>query len=86
MTKGTSSRSGLYVAAVLTALYWAWESRAAGNIRVDLLLIYPVLLVAYLVCLWPKFKYWSILITSALMASNFAFFVNSYWLFHKNRG
>jgi len=26
-----------------TLAYWVWESRAAGNIRVDLLLIYPLL-------------------------------------------
>lgn len=26
-----------------TIIYWWWESQAEGNIRVDLLIIYPVL-------------------------------------------
>lgn len=80
------SQRGLVITAVLTVLYWIWESQAAGNIRVDLLLIYPVLLSCYLYYLWPKFKYWSVIIAAALMAGNFMFFVSSYQLFDKNPG
>ena len=80
------SRAGAVVSLVLTALYWVWESQAEGNIRVDLLLIYPWLFVSYLVTLWPRFRYGSVLIASLLMVVNIGYFVISYRLFDKNPG
>jgi hypothetical protein len=74
------------VAVILTALYWLWESRTGGNIRVDLLLIFPALFSCYLVTLWPRFRYWSIPIAVSLMAINFGYFVISYKLFDKYPG
>ena len=86
MNETMASRRGLLVAAVLTGLYWVWESQAAGNIRVDLLVIYPALLACYLYFLWPRFRFWSLLIAAILMIANFAFFVSSYRIFGKNPG
>jgi hypothetical protein len=86
VAKNNTSLSGIYASAILTALYWVWESQASGNIRIDLLLIYPVLSIAYVLFLWPRFRYWSILVAMGLMALNFVYFVNSYSLFDKNRG
>jgi hypothetical protein len=74
------------VAVILTALYWLWESRTGGNIRVDLLLIFPALFSCYLATLWPRFRYWSIPIAVSLMAINFGYFVISYKLFDKYPG
>ena len=82
----SAAKKGVYTAAALTAIYWLWESRAEGNIRVDLLLIYPVLIAAYLKSFWPRFRFYSILITLGLMALNFCFFVISYDLFNKSPG
>jgi hypothetical protein len=83
---GRCHRISALVALALTALYWIWESRAGGNIRVDLLLIYPALLFCYLISLWPRFRYWSIPIAVSLMAVNFVYFVISYRLFDKHPG
>jgi hypothetical protein len=80
------SDRGIYVSLILTLLYWAWESVAEGNIRVDLLLIYPVLFVSYVIGLWPRFRFGSVLIAVALMAINLAYAVASYRLFDKNPG
>ncbi|MCM0080858.1 hypothetical protein L4X63_04560 [Geomonas sp. Red32] len=77
------SYSGVIAA---TLAYWAWESQASGNIRVDLLLIYPLLFFGYLRFLWPGFRWLSILISLFLMAVNLVFFANSYTWFHKNLG
>ena len=71
---------------IATALYWAWESQAEGNIRVDLLLIYPLLFCMYVVSLWSRFRLWSVLIAIAGMALNVAYFALSYRLFDKNPG
>ena len=77
------SYTGIMVA---TLAYWGWESRAAGNIRIDLLLIYPFLFFYYLRVLWPRFRWFSAVISLCLMALNLIFFVLSYSLFHKNVG
>lgn len=82
----TLSRTGVGVAALLTVLYWVWESRASGNIRVDLLIIYPLLFGCYLIALWSRFRFGSVLIAVALMAINFAYAVASYRIFDKNPG
>lgn len=71
---------------VLTLVYWGWESRAAGNIRVDLLLIYPFLFFAYIYFLWPRFRWLAVVFSFLLMAINFGFFVMSYSWFHKYPG
>jgi hypothetical protein len=80
------NRGTALTAAVLTALYWFWESRAEGNIRVDLLLIYPVLFGCYIGAFWPRFKSGSILLALALMVVNAGWFVVSYDLFDKHPG
>ena len=71
---------------VLTLLYWLWESQAEGNIRVDLLIIYPILLTLYIFLLWRKFRFYSILMALFLMALNILFFVFSYDVFDKYSG
>ena len=71
---------------VLTLGYWVWESRASGHIRVDLLLIYPVLFYAYILFLWDRLKGISIIASVLLMAVNYGFFVMSYSWFHKYPG
>jgi hypothetical protein len=70
----------------LTLAYWFWESKASGNIRVDLILIYPLLFVGYLILLWRRIRWWALLVTLVLMALNFGFFINSYEWFDKNPG
>ena len=71
---------------VLTLGYWAWESRTAGNIRVDLLVLYPILFFAYIWLLWPQLKWLALLSALLLMAVNVGFLVMSYEWFHKNPG
>jgi hypothetical protein len=82
-----------------TLLYWYWESSAEGNIRVDLLVIYPTLFLIYLSVLFvllarKKFGFisslsailFSILGAAALMGINYLFLMISYDLFDKNPG
>jgi hypothetical protein len=69
-----------------TLAYWAWEARAEGNIRVDLLLIYPLLFIIYILCLWRRFRWGALGIGLLLMALNVGFFINSYAWFHKHPG
>jgi len=71
---------------VATLVYWLWESQAEGNIRIDLLLIYPVLFVIYITSFWRTFRYYSILISTLLMIMNFLFFIFSYDIFSKYPG
>jgi hypothetical protein len=71
---------------VLTVGYWAWESRAAGNIRVDLLVLYPILFFAYIWLLWPRLRWLGLLAALLLMALNVGFLVMSNAWFHKNPG
>ncbi len=72
--------------AILTLGYWIWESRAAGNIRIDLLVLYPILFFAYIRLLWPRLRWLALVPALLLMAVNAAFFVMSYSWFHKNPG
>jgi hypothetical protein len=76
----------IVVVAVVTLLYWFWESRAEGDIRVDLVLIYPALFVCYMAALWPRFRWYAILVALSLMILNIAFAANSYRWFGKNPG
>jgi hypothetical protein len=71
---------------VLTLGYWAWESQAAGNIRVDLLALYPILFFAYISLLWPRLRWLALVPALLLMAVNIGFFMMSYSWFHKNPG
>ena len=43
------SKRYLILPVIVTLLYWFWESQAEGNIRVDLLLIYPLLFLVVVV-------------------------------------
>jgi len=71
---------------LLTALYWVWESQAEGNIRIDLLVIYPALLLAYLLILWPRYRWYGVAGSAVLMVVNVVFFMVSYDLFDKYPG
>lgn len=71
---------------LLTLAYWIWESRASGNIRVDLILIYPLLFLGYTYFLWRRFRWFSIALSLLLMGINFGYFVMSYSWFHKYPG
>lgn len=76
----------LFLSAAATLLYWYWESIASGNIRVDLLIIYPVLYTMYTVTLWNKFRWYSLFISAILMGINIVVMIISYSLFGKNPG
>lgn len=80
------SEKRLWIAGIATTLYWVWEARAGGNIRIDLLLIYPLLFISYQMALWPRFKFRSILLSVAIMALNIGFMIASYKVFGKNTG
>ncbi len=69
-----------------TLLYWYWESIASGNIRIDLLLIYPALFTVYVASLWKRYRYYSVLISTLIMVVNIVFFIFSYYLFGKYPG
>ena len=75
-----------WIVAIVTLLYWIWESQAEGNIRVDLLVIYPALLCVYLAVLWRSLKWRSLLVSFGLMFLNVLFFLVSYDLFDKHPG
>ncbi len=62
----------------ITLLYWYWEAIAEGDIRIDLLVIYPAIFVSYLVSLWKKYGYYSILISTNMMLINIVYFILSY--------
>ena len=83
--EGPSLRIGIILCVVLTSLYWIWESRAGGNIRVDLLLAYPLLFGLYIYSL-QRLGWISLLIASTLMLINYVFFFVSYSLFDKPLG
>lgn len=80
------SRRGVSLLVGTTLAYWVWESRAAGNIRVDLHLIYPFLFSVYVFYFWKRFRGWSWIFALALMGVNAMFFVNSYAWFGKHPG
>ena len=84
--KKALSKRNISIILIITLLYWVYEAQAPGNIRVDLLLFYPILFVIYLLALWQRFKYYAIVISIGLMILNIIFFINSYKLFHKNVG
>ena len=79
-------RSHILVPAIVTFLYWYWESIASGNIRVDLLVIYPSLFIIYIASLWRRYKFYSLLISVILMVVNIGFLLISYDLFDKHPG
>ncbi len=76
----------LFFVGALTGGYLFWESQASGNIRVDLLFIYPCLLVGYALLLWRHLKWFSLLASVLLMLFNFWFMSHSYQWFHKFPG
>ncbi len=76
----------LWAVAVVTLLYWYWESRAEGNIRADLLFIFPALLLLYLKAFMIKFGKKGIIFALLLATLNCAFAYYSYQLFGKNIG
>jgi len=79
-------RSHILVPVIVTILYWYWESIASGNIRVDLLLIYPSLFIIYIASLWRRYKFYSLLISTILMVVNIGFLLISYDMFDKYPG
>ena len=71
---------------IITFIYWLWESKAEGNIRIDLIICYPVLLLIYFVSLMSMGKFKALVLTIILMIINFGFMMISYELFNKNPG
>lgn len=84
--KNTGLKGYVLIPVVVTLLYWFWESRAAGNIRVDLLFIYPALFAIYIAALWRRFRFYSVIIAAVIMGINYAFALLSYDLFDKYPG
>jgi len=84
-TRGPSLRIGIICSTVMTLLYWVWESQAGGNIRVDLVLGYPLLFGLYNYFL-QRLGWLSLIPSFAIMALNYCFFVISYTLFDKPVG
>ena len=80
------NRFSYLVAIVFTGAYWFWESKASGNIRVDLLVIYPLLFLSYVVLFWHKIRWWSFLLALLISCINFYFFSQSYSWFGKYPG
>ncbi len=70
----------------LTLAYWTWEAQAHGNIRVDLILLYPLMFGSYIMFFWHMLRWRSLLPALALMALNFGFFAMSYSWFDKYPG
>ena len=81
-----SLKISLLSIAVLTGLYLFWESRATGNIRIDLLVLYPSLFATYAILLWRHLKWLTLVPASLLMLLNFWFMTHSYHWFHKFPG
>ena len=71
---------------VPTLAYWAWEIIASGNIRIDLILIYPILFFIYIKALWRTQKVYSIFIAIVFMVINIIYSVLSYDMFNKYPG
>jgi len=69
-----------------TMLYWLWESKVGGNIRVDLVIIYPLLFLSYVVNFWFRHQSLSLVYGVLLMLMNLLFFSISYDLFQKSIG
>lgn len=80
------SRTSWLVVLLPTLLYWFWESRAEGNLRVDLLVIYPTLFAVYTRALWSAYRFWAFFMALFIMLVNVLFFVFSYDLFGKYPG
>ncbi|SMP75936.1 hypothetical protein SAMN06265222_12049 [Neorhodopirellula lusitana] len=78
--RGPTVRVGGMMCFVSTLLYWIWESRTGGNIRIDLVLFYPLLFGIYLYSL-QRLRWVSGLIALGLMVLNFFYFIFSYSLF-----
>jgi hypothetical protein len=70
----------------LTLGYFFWESKMGGNIRIDLLVMYPCLLIGYILLLWPRLHWFSIVVAALLMSLNIWFMSHSYSWFHKSYG
>lgn len=83
--RGPSLRLGIICCVVITLLYWAWESQACGNIRIDLLLAYPLLFGLYIYFL-QRLSWISLILAFAFMVANYCFFAISYSLFDKPLG
>lgn len=86
MNNHPPSKTAIIWLVIITIFYWYWESQAEGNIRVDLLVIYPLMFFAYLLLLWQQFRYYALLISLGLMLMNVLFFMLSYDVFDKHPG
>jgi hypothetical protein len=84
--KPKNQKLRFFIALSMSLLYWIWECQVSGNIRVDLLFIYPSLLIIYLGCLWPNFKFKSILMAIFLMLINIAVMILTYKFLNKRLG
>lgn len=71
---------------IVTGLYWFWESQAEGNIRIDILILYPFMGLIYLWAFWQWLKWKAIFACLTLIAINYGFMMISYDLFNKFPG
>lgn len=80
------SKFKLILIILTTAGYWFWESQAEGNIRIDILVLYPLMSLIYLWALWQWLKFKAIIVCLLLLAINYGFLMISYDLFDKFPG
>ncbi|MEM6692797.1 MAG: hypothetical protein AAF664_25440 [Planctomycetota bacterium] len=66
---GPSMKIGIICSSLMKLLYWAWESQAGGNIRVDLVFGYALLFGLYVYFL-PRLGWASVALAFALMLAN----------------
>ncbi len=85
-TQRKISRAAISYVLIPTLLYWVWESQAEGNIRIDLLLLYPLLYMIYSFALWSRFHWYAFLLSMLLMLINLVYATLSYDLFDKYPG
>jgi hypothetical protein len=86
MPSGFIQKYKIIYLGVITFLYWLWESKAEGNIRIDLFFLYPILFMTYTKLLWKPLRWKAFLVSLLLMALNILFFIMSYSLFDKAPG
>lgn len=68
------TNTGYAMVAMNTLAYWVWEFFSKGGVRLDILVIFPYLALVYVMFLWPRWKWWSLLWAILLMAGNIAYF------------
>ncbi|MCP4913601.1 MAG: hypothetical protein GY909_10820 [Oligoflexia bacterium] len=81
-----SKKQRIIVTLVLFSLYAIWEANAEGNIRIDIIIIYPILFILYAATWWKEYKWKALFISFILSAFQYGFMILSYPLFNKYYG